>query len=208
MMKTIIKIYTYISLLIILTLVPFMLMAGSGSTEDSNTSGNISIDIDIESGDFYLPMEGIYTTADYGIYFPFGFAEMHNGIDLDVEDTGNENVYSMSNGTVYSIENNIDGRGNCVYILHKSGSSYISTSYFHLSTINVKVGDKVDANTVIGLQGTTGYSTGKHLHLEVAPNMSPIPTVGEHQSKRVDPRRIFSFPTVGGYQDSRLMNNE
>ena len=64
-------------------------------------------------------------------------------------------------GWVYS------GYGNLVIISHKNG---FDSYYAHLSKIEVKTGQVVDINTEIGKMGTTGRSTGSHLHLEIHQN--------------------------------------
>jgi murein DD-endopeptidase MepM/ murein hydrolase activator NlpD len=61
--------------------------------------------------------------------------------------------------------------GNLIVLKHADGSE---TRYAHLSAISVKVGDTVTAGTHIGAVGTTGHSTGPHLHFEVRRNGRPV----------------------------------
>ena len=61
--------------------------------------------------------------------------------------------------------------GNCIIINHANG---VQTWYAHLSRMNVSVGQQVDTSTVIGNVGSTGNSTGPHLHLEIRINGTPV----------------------------------
>jgi murein DD-endopeptidase MepM/ murein hydrolase activator NlpD len=64
------------------------------------------------------------------------------------------------------------GYGNLIVLLHPGGQS---TYYGHLDTIDVKVGDKVQAGREMGSVGQTGMATGPHLHFEVrAKNGKPL----------------------------------
>jgi murein DD-endopeptidase MepM/ murein hydrolase activator NlpD len=85
----------------------------------------------------------------------------HHGIDID-GDHG-DRVNTTANGTVISAGWN-SGYGNCIIIRHQSG---YETLYGHLSKISVRKGEHVRAGQCIGLVGSTGHSTGNHLHYEV-----------------------------------------
>jgi murein DD-endopeptidase MepM/ murein hydrolase activator NlpD len=85
---------------------------------------------------------------------------MHTGLDMR-GDTGDP-VRATANGTVTSAGPN-GGYGKMVEIEHKNG---LSTRYAHLSAIDVKVGQTVKIGQVIGKIGSTGRSTGPHLHYE------------------------------------------
>lgn len=76
-------------------------------------------------------------------------------------------VWAAASGTVTHCSP-AGGAGNLVMIRHESG---IETAYMHLSKFaNIKVGQKIEAKTVIGYVGTTGLSTGPHLHFGVKKN--------------------------------------
>lgn len=85
---------------------------------------------------------------------------MHTGLDMR-GDTGDP-VRATANGTVTSAGNN-GGYGKMVEIEHKNG---LSTRYAHLSAIDVKVGQAVKIGQIVGRIGSTGRSTGPHLHYE------------------------------------------
>lgn len=97
------------------------------------------------------------------------FTEYHNGLDL--VGISSKDIHSTVNGTVHyaGYENPSDktqGFGLYVCIKAVDGNFY----YFgHLSQIAVKTGDKVSVTDIIGTEGSSGYSTGSHLHYEVRP---------------------------------------
>ena len=87
-------------------------------------------------------------------------AAMHTGIDFR-GDTG-EAVHATAAGTVTNAGWS-GGYGKMVEIDHGNG---LSTRYGHLSQIDVNVGDEVRIGQVVGRMGSTGRSTGPHLHYE------------------------------------------
>jgi murein DD-endopeptidase MepM/ murein hydrolase activator NlpD len=105
-------------------------------------------------------------TSPFGVRpDPFlGTPAMHTGIDLGGH--VGEPVHATAAGTI-SIAGRDGGYGNLVEINHGNG---LSTRYGHLSEIDVKVGQKVRTGQVIGKIGSTGRSTGPHLHYETRVN--------------------------------------
>lgn len=96
---------------------------------------------------------------------PFlGRLAMHSGIDFRFE--SGERVH-CSGGGVVTVAGPSGGYGNMVEVDHGNG---LATRYGHMQRILVKVGDKVDPGDVVGLAGSTGRSTGTHLHYEVRRN--------------------------------------
>jgi murein DD-endopeptidase MepM/ murein hydrolase activator NlpD len=114
---------------------------------------------------------------------PFrGVLAKHNGVDFS--SPYGTNIKATAAGRV-RFAGKLGGYGNNVDIYHGKG---ISTRYSHLSEINVEIGQKIKAGDVIGVQGTTGRSTGHHLHYEVRHNNIPINpdkflSVGKYVSK-------------------------
>ena len=88
--------------------------------------------------------------------------KFHEGMDFSAP-IGTE-VYATGDGTVSTVETSYSGYGKHVKIDH--GFGYVTT-YAHMSKFNVKVGQKVKRGDIIGFVGTTGISTGPHLHYEV-----------------------------------------
>ncbi len=90
------------------------------------------------------------------------FSAGHPGIDID-GDYDNQ-IYAAADGTVVSSGWNDSGYGNMILIDHGNG---MQTRYGHGSRVFVSVGQQVHRGDVIGMVGTTGRSTGTHLHFEV-----------------------------------------
>ncbi|XCB30453.1 M23 family metallopeptidase [Arcanobacterium hippocoleae] len=114
---------------------------------------------------------------------PFGYRinpvshrpELHRGVDFRSR-CGDVQRAAMS-GTVWKIYSAASGftGGNAVYMNHGmvNGSSWV-TVHMHLSRVDVHVGQKIQKGQQIGLTGTTGWSTGCHLHFELWRNGTPI----------------------------------
>ena len=98
-----------------------------------------------------------------------GYAHFHTGIDL-VEPFGSP-VFAADDGVVALVGSSSQGYGRYVVIAHSGG---LDTLYGHLSTAVVKVGQVVVQGQTIGLEGSTGNSTGPHLHFELRIKQQPI----------------------------------
>ena len=97
------------------------------------------------------------------------YPHFHTGIDL-VEPFGSP-VQAADDGVVALVGSSSSGYGNYVVIAHSGG---LNTLYGHLSTALVSVGQQVTQGTVVGLEGSTGNSTGAHLHFELRINQNPV----------------------------------
>jgi len=89
------------------------------------------------------------------------WGNMHKGLDLYLR--SGDTVVSAFNGVVRYAKFNSGGFGNCVVVRHTNG---LETIYGHLSKIDVTANQYVQAGELLGLGGTTGHSTGPHLHFE------------------------------------------
>ena len=108
-----------------------------------------------DSGDFCFPVRNT-KTSPYGWRWKRG----HHGVDIRLR-TGDP-VRAAFGGTV-RVAGRMGGYGNCIVVRHPNG---LETLYGHLSKIQVRHGQEVAAGEVIGLGGSTGNSTGPHLHFE------------------------------------------
>lgn len=116
------------------------------------------------SGGYIWPVKvsPIYITSKFGPRKQptAGASTLHNGIDIGVSYVP---VYAAKSGTVTLAGTN-GGFGNCVIISHGTG---YSTTYGHLSSIKVKVGDVVTQGQQIATSGNSGVSTGPHLDFRI-----------------------------------------
>ena len=100
------------------------------------------------------------------------FQPFHTGIDIASYDHQvGDPVRAFMKGTVIYAGQTSSGYGKHVII---DNGHFVTSVYSHLDAIGVSEGDKVDAGSVIGLRGTTGWSTGPHLHLEIRVFSIPV----------------------------------
>jgi len=115
------------------------------------------------------PVKGI-PTAGYGSrHDPFGDGREFHGA-LDISCPPGRPVVATADGLVTDASFS-GGLGKCVTLFHGLG---LSTKYGHLSKIIVKSGEKIKRGTILGYSGSTGRSTGPHLHYEVLQNGTPV----------------------------------
>ncbi len=105
---------------------------------------------------------------------PLGpYRHFHTGIDIST--VIGTPVMAAADGIVVAVGHSASGYGNFVVIAHGAG---IETLYGHLLTTKVSFGDRVSRGKVIGLEGSTGFSTGPHVHFELRVNnavVNPMP---------------------------------
>jgi len=121
------------------------------------------------SGNYAWPCPSCYTiTSNYGYRYLelYGYTRLHAGTDIGAQ-YGAE-VTAAASGSV-TVATYSSSYGNYVMIYHPDGSS---TVYAHMSSLAVSAGQTVSQGDVIGYVGSTGNSTGPHLHFEVRINGS------------------------------------
>lgn len=116
------------------------------------------------------PAQVAYVSSSYGYRSdPFtGSAAFHAG--LDFPGPMGSPIFAAAKGRVTFVGHR-PGYGNCIEISHGNG---LTTRYGHLSGFKARVGQQVDAGIVIATMGSTGRSTGPHLHFEVRLNGQPV----------------------------------
>ena len=112
-----------------------------------------------------LPLKGCYVTSPYGIVRSNG--KVHTGIDF-ISKCKDREVRAIKDGIYRGKFWDAYGYGNYVVVEHDDG---IKALYCHLKSAEViSVGTKVKEGQILGIEGTTGNSTGIHLHLEIREN--------------------------------------
>lgn len=111
----------------------------------------------------YFPTISHTVSSTYGYRKSRG--DFHTGIDLCGK--YGDNIYSYKYGKVIYTQYSNVSYGNMILVEHEDGTR---TRYAHLSKIIVKVGQYVEGGQIIGYMGSTGNSTGNHLHFEVIIN--------------------------------------
>ena len=107
------------------------------------------------------PIQVGYVSQGYSIFHPA----------LDIAAPKGTEIKPIKNGVVEDVSRSKIGYGNAIVVDHGNG---IKSLYAHLSKIETNKGDKVNVLDTIGNVGTTGHSTGPHLHIEVRKNGIPI----------------------------------
>lgn len=98
---------------------------------------------------------------------------------VDIADNEGQKIKAVATGRVIEIGYQFWGYGN--YIIIEHGENF-SSVYAHLEKINVAVGQEVEKETILGTVGSTGRSTGPHLHLEIkedSKNLNPFSVIKE-----------------------------
>lgn len=134
------------------------------------------------TGSFSWPCPAsTYITSKFGwrIHPIFGTKRFHNGVDIAA--SSGSSILAADGGTI-AVATKSSSAGNYVVIYHSGG---YTTTYMHMSSIAVSVGDTVSKGDTIGYVGSTGWSSGPHLHFEISLN-----------GTRQDPLSYFSGYTL------------
>lgn len=122
------------------------------------------------SGRLSNPCPSAYISSEFGGRTSPGGIGSTNHKGRDYAAGAGSPIYASASGTVTTVSYNV-ARGNYVVINHGNG---LSTLYQHCSATYVSAGQSVSAGQNIAAVGTTGYSTGPHLHFEVWVNGTPV----------------------------------
>lgn len=135
-----------------------------------------SVQAESSKGSLGAPLANMVSASPFGYRvnpFTGGAGEFHRGRDF-VAQCGTE-TFAAASGKVTFAGWHPYGGGNRVVVDHGNG---LETTYNHLSSMDVTVGQSVNRGDVVGLSGTTGASTGCHLHFEVMVNGDVVEPLG------------------------------
>jgi murein DD-endopeptidase MepM/ murein hydrolase activator NlpD len=153
-----------------------------GRFVDGVDTGSTSDEPQVAAQGMIQPVNGHITSGFGPRRHPIlGYVRMHSGIDFGAP--WGSPIYAVSDGIV-SFAGRHGGHGNYVRLEHGGG---IGTGYGHMSRIAVSAGTHVHAGQVIGYVGSTGLSTGPHLHYELYQNGRTVNPMGMR----------FTFQTTG-----------
>lgn len=151
----------------------------AASSNQTTTTSSTDL-MNSASGDLLCPLGNYRVTSEFGYRGNIGVAGAtadHKGIDLGGNPSGTE-IYAAKEGTVTAAQW-MDGYGYVVFIDHGDG---MQTRYAHCSALDVNVGQTVNAGEGIAKIGSTGNSSGPHLHFEIRVDGTPV-----------NPRDYFNF---------------
>ncbi|GGE28673.1 peptidase M23 [Marinithermofilum abyssi] len=134
----------------------------------ANTGGKVAE----AAGGFVWPVSTKKISSKFGmrLHPTKKIFKLHDGVDFP--EANGKPVHAIKAGKVIRVANDANGYGLFVEIDHGSGG--ITSLYGHLSEQSVSVGQVVSAGQVIGKVGSTGASTGNHLHLTIKVNGDPV----------------------------------
>mgnify|MGYP002781422740 FL=1 len=113
---------------------------------------------------------------------------MHKGVDIAAPK--GTSIFASAEGRVIRAGYHPAGFGRFVEVRHPNG---VTTLYAHMSRVDVSTGQRVDGGERVGLVGSTGFSTGPHLHFEVRRNgeaLNPSKFIGRSFEVKVDPPKV------------------
>ena len=154
-----------------------------------------STNIPASDGPFLRPIVNAIVTSEYGWYYPWGEKLWHAAMDL----AGNpgSKIYASAPGRVVDVFTRACGN-HIVYIAHNINGVRYTTGYWHMRTSYVSIGDLVDYDTVIGIQGGGSWedtcSTGQHLDFVFTLGAYKTDYWDNPRSVAINPRLYLSFP--------------
>ncbi len=139
--------------------------------KEAGCTSNMEIGVDCFNNNsvagWYRPTQSGYVTSEFG----YRWGSLHRAVDVSNSNPYKTKIYPVATGIITSKFTDYYG-ALTIIIEHKTANGkYYSSLYTHLSSYssNAVVGRKVTPNDFLGYMGATGYVTGPHLHMEIAP---------------------------------------
>lgn len=148
----------------------------SGGNVSGGNAGSMNTNVSASGFAWPLPYSGVYLSSYYGYrYHPLtGQYKYHSGIDVTMSGAMGKNIVATRAGTVIiSSPEGQNGTGYGSYIVIDHGDGY-SSLYGHCSALLVSQGQKVSRGQIIARVGSTGWSSGPHLHFEIRYNGTTV----------------------------------
>jgi hypothetical protein len=162
-----------------------------GSMSYERALDTIMIDLINEDKKFTMPTYGNVSSR-----FGWRNGRLHQGVDLKINT--NDSIFAAFDGIVRYSGYIRGGYGNLVIIRHDNG---LETFYAHLSSIKCKENEIIKAGELVGFGGSTGRSTGPHLHFEIRFKDNPInpEILIDFENKELISETLFLMPEKFGH---------
>ena len=167
---------------------------GCGANEDIQ---KCQYRVQQSSGGSIPSTNGFYRPIEYG-YLTQGYSGYGGHLGIDVSSSNKSiDVYPIASGQVWKVYYDVYG-ALCVKIRHNMNGSYIYSTYCHFRAFgNIREGQIITPWTKIGVMGSTGWSTGPHVHLEITTcdwHSGGGCTWATYQRSSINPTRLVYFP--------------
>lgn len=176
------------------TIIDYYVKAGCSEDQDISSCAKEQLPPGTK---FWRPLSAGCITSNFGLRIDpmAGVYRTHAGMDIACRDLSGGKVYPISDGKVVTV-NSVDrgGYGKYIIIHHRVNGQNYSSLYGHLQSIYVSEGDIVTKDTNIAYMGSTGKSTGPHLHLNICPGLNSCMST----SDVTNPRNYINFPAFDG----------
>ncbi len=144
--------------------------------QDAAEENEVAVGAYTEGGEIVTPLSFLWPVPEYSYISQWSEAGVHDGIDIAAE--AGTAIYAAAAGTVVAAGYNAAGTGYGYSIIIDHGDGY-QTLYAHGLSVAVEEGDVVEQGDYIMPVGSTGYSTGNHLHFELFIDDVSIPSTEE-----------------------------
>ena len=147
----------------------FLKQQAANNSSGSSNAGSASSNVSTKGWQWPVPYSNSYISSPYGYRNDpiSGVYKFHSGIDITMAGANGKKLVATKAGTVIRTVYSSSGYGNYVMIDH--GGGYVSL-YAHCSSLAVSTGQSVSQGQVIAYIGSSGYSTGPHVHFEIRYN--------------------------------------